>query len=334
MGNNLYFSLSSSLLLLITTINLLTLAHSKTYWEDIQVLKDLKNSLSPSSIIPGSCLSSWDFSVDPCDNAHTEKFTCGLRCDVVLSGSSRVTEITLDHAGYSGSLTSSSSWNLPYLETLDVSNNFLSNSVPDSLSNLTRLRRLSLSGNSFSGQIPSSIGSLYNIEELYLDHNEFEDRIPESFNGLTSLQRLEMQGNKLYGEFPNLGYVRNLYYLDVSDNFISGEVPGLLPAFMSLLPKLSALSMENNKFTGLIPTQYALKAVVPGSGISPFERLLLGGNYLLGPIPGPLLGLKPGSVNVNLVDNCLYRCPEIFFFCQGGGQKSLMECKSFTPVIP
>ncbi|KAK6924438.1 Leucine-rich repeat-containing N-terminal, plant-type [Dillenia turbinata] len=401
-----------------TTTNLFTLTHSKTYLEDIQVLKDLKNSLSPSSIIPGSCLSSWDFSVDPCDNAHTEKFTCGLRCDVVLSGSSRITEITLDQAGYSGSLSSSSSWNLPYLETLDVSNNFLSNSVPDSLSNLTRLRRLSLSGNSFSGKIPTSIGSLYNLEELYLDHNEFEDRIPGSFNGLTSLKRLELQGNKLYDEFPNLGYLINLYYLDVSDNFISGEVPvktlpwslveismrnnslegqvpyeevsnfgylqvldlshnklsgsipaslfshpslqqltlsfnqfsslqvpanmgfhseliavdlsdnqiqGLLPAFMALLPKLSALSMENNKFTGLIPTQYALKAAVPGSGIAPLERLLLGGNYLLGPIPGPLMGLKPGSVNVNLVDNCLYRCPEIFFFCQGGGQKSLME---------
>uniref|UniRef100_A0A2P2QT03 Uncharacterized protein n=1 Tax=Rhizophora mucronata TaxID=61149 RepID=A0A2P2QT03_RHIMU len=103
---------------------------------------------------------------------------------------------------------------------------------------------------------------------------------------------------------------------------------------MALMPKLSALSLENNKFTGMIPTQYAIKAVVPGSGVSPFARLLLGGNYLFGPLPGPLTELKSGSVNVTLNDNCFYRCPVIFFFCQGGDQKSAVECKSFSPFIP
>ena len=46
-----------------------------------------------------------------------------------------------------------------------------------------------------------------------------------------------------------------------------------------------ALSLENNKFTGMIPTQYAIKVVVPGTGVSPFVRLFLGGNYLFGVIP-------------------------------------------------
>ena len=45
-------------------------------------------------------------------------------------------------------------------------------------------------------------------------------------------------------------------------------------------------------------------------------------NYLCGPIPGPIMDLKPGSANVGCVDNCLYRCPGTFFICQGGNQKS------------
>lgn len=400
-------------------------AESKTYWGDIESLKDLKNTLEPGSVNPGSCLSSWDFSFDPCDNLFSERFTCGFRCDVVVSGLSRVTELSLDSAGYAGSL-SSSTWNLPYLQTLDVSNNYFSGNIPDSLSNLTRLSRLGLSMNSFSGEIPSSIGTLSNLRELYLDNNNLEGTIPPSFNSLVSLKRLELQSNKLNGYLPDLGSLTNLYYLDVSDNAVAGTLPaslpvslvqismrnnnlsgtltsesfknlmylqvvdlssneisgsvpfvlfelpslqqltlsfnrfssievpsyaslqsgliavdlsnnkleGFLPSFMAFMPKLSSLSLENNEFSGLIPTQYALKTVFPEIGVSPFARLLLGGNYLLGGIPRPLLGLKAESANVSLGDNCLYRCPLRFFFCQGGHQKSWEQCNRFTPVIP
>lgn len=422
------FSLSSTVLLIIVT-GLSLRAESKTYWEDVEVLKELKNGLDTGSVSPGSCVSSWDFTVDPCDSLFSERFTCGFRCDLVVSGTSRVTEISLDQAGYAGSL-SSTSWNLPYLETLDLSDNFFSGPIPDSFAaNLTHLRRLCLSRNSLSGQIPTSIGTLSELEELYLDNNSLQGGIPASMNNLVNLKRLELQSNRLAGEFPELSRSwKNLYFLDASDNAISGIIPpsfpsslvqismrnnclegtmipdsfrnmgylqvldlshnrlsgsvpaflfdgalpslqqlalsfnrftslkfpaslgtqseliavdlsnndlrGLLPSFMALMPKLSALSFENNKLTGMVPTMYALKAVVPGPGISPLVRLLLGGNYLFGPIPDSLMGLKPGSVNVRLVDNCFFRCPDIFFFCQGGDQKSLTECKSFAPVIP
>ncbi|KAK6245490.1 hypothetical protein SCA6_008580 [Theobroma cacao] len=412
------------LVFMITISKLLFAANSRTYPADIQVLKDLKHGVDHRSIAPGSCLSFWDFSLDPCDNIFTEHFTCGLRCDRIVSGYARVTEITIDPVGYSGSLTSTS-WNLPYLQTLDVSDNSFSGSIPDSLSNLTRLRRLGLSRNSLSGEIPVILGSLSHLEELYLDSNHLHGPIPSSFNNLTSLRRLEIQQNDISGEFPDLGSLKNLYFLDASDNNISGGVPatlptslvelsirnnklggnipdnienmrflqvldlshnilsgsilsvlfyhpsleqltlsynnfsylevpgdkglnsklialdlsynklrGYLPAFMASMPKLAALSLEHNKFTGMIPAQYALKAAVPRTNTSSFERLLLGGNYLFGPIPGPLLGLKPGSAQVSLADNCLYRCPDAFFFCQGGDQKSLVDCKSFGPAIP
>lgn len=415
----------SFLFLVISVAGLFFLGDSKTYWGDVEAMKELRKGVEPGSVNPGSCLSSWDFAVDPCESLFGESFTCGFRCDVVVSGDSRVTEISLDQAGYAGQL-SSGAWSLPYLETLDLSGNFFSGSVPGSLSNLTRLRRLGLSRNSFSGEIPSAIGFMYGLEELYLDGNGFEGAVPASFDGLASLKRLELQDNKLSGEFPDLGSLKNLYLLDASGNAISGGVPatfpsslveismrnnslegnipesiknfsflqvldlshnrlygsvpsflfhhptlqqltlsdnhfdsmevvptsmaagsqlialdlsnndlrGLLPSFLALMTKLSALSLENNKFTGMIPTQYALKAAAPGAGESPFERLMLGGNYLFGPIPAPLMQLKGDSARVRLVDNCLYRCPSSLSFCQGGVQKSLIECKRFGPMIP
>ncbi|XP_027361835.1 receptor-like protein kinase 5 [Abrus precatorius] len=414
-------SLCFPLFFIIAASGLLLGAESKTYWGDAEVLKQLNQGLDPGSVNAGSCVSSWDFTFDPCDNLLGDKFTCGFRCDVVVSGLSRVTELALDQAGYSGSL--SFTWNLPYLQTLDVSNNYFYGLIPESLSNLTRLRRLSFSSNSFSGEIPSSLGLLSNLEELYLDNNNLRGTIPESFNNLVNLKRLELQSNKLNGHLPYLGSLGSLYYLALSDNSVAGELPeslpvslvqisirnnnlsggltsenlknlmnlqvvdlssnqmsgsvpsvlfelpslqqltlsfnefssveapfygmgsqsgliavdlsnnrlgGILPSFMALMPKLSSLSLEKNELTGLIPTQFAVKTVFPENGVSPFDRLLLGGNYLLGGIPRPLLALKPDSANVSLVDNCLYRCPHSFFFCQGGQQKSFAQCKRFS----
>nr|POF15766.1 lrr receptor-like serine/threonine-protein kinase erl2 [Quercus suber] len=215
---------------------LLMLAFSQRYFlvdstidlANIKVLKDLKNGLNPKSIVPGSCLSSWDFSLDPCDHIFSNHFTCSFRCDRVVSGSFRVTEITLDLAGYSGSLTSTI-WSLPYLQTIEISNNSFLSSIPNSLSNLTRLRRLSLSRNSLSGLIPDSLSSLSQLHGLYLDNNELNGPIPLTLNKLVNLKRLEVQRNNLSGKIPNLGSLRNLYFFDARDNELSGKVPLTLP---------------------------------------------------------------------------------------------------------
>ncbi|XP_010550441.1 PREDICTED: probable LRR receptor-like serine/threonine-protein kinase At1g06840 [Tarenaya hassleriana] len=416
----------ASLFFLLLLSLALSSAESKTFWADVEALKEFKNSVHADSVSPGSCLSSWDFSLDPCDSLFGERFTCGFRCDLVISGSARVTELSLDQAGYSGSL-SSVSFNLPYLQTLDLTGNYFTGQLPDSLSHLTRLTRLALSRNSFSGSVPGSIGSITGLEEVLLDNNRLEGPVPANFNGISGLKRLEMQFNNLSGEFPDLGSLKNLSYLDASDNRISGRVPsslpeslvqismrnnfiggtipeslnllnslqvldlshnrlsgsipsfifthsslqqltlsfnrftsvqspwyspsglpsqliavdlsnneiqGILPLFMSLLPKLSALSLENNKISGMIPTQYVWKTVSPGSYFAPFERLLLGGNFLFGAIPGPLMELKPGSANVQLAGNCFFWCPTTLFFCQGRDQRPFMECRKFRGVIP
>nr|XP_023915957.1 uncharacterized protein LOC112027529 [Quercus suber] len=105
MCNGAFYDLSLLLLMLAFSQHFF-LVDSTTDPADIKALKDLKNGLNLKSIVLGSCLSSWDFLLGPCDHIFSNHFTCSLICGRVVSGSFRVTEITLDSTGYSGLLTS------------------------------------------------------------------------------------------------------------------------------------------------------------------------------------------------------------------------------------
>ena len=145
------------------------------------------------------------------------------------------------------------SWNIPYLDTLDRSNNFFSNPFPDSLPNLTHLQWLGLSMNSFFNKIPTLISSLTEPEELYLVNNKLEGKIPASFNNLVSLKRLELQSTKLTCKFPKLGSLKKFSFLDDSSNAISGKIPWVFPS------SLVQISMRNNSLEGtIIPERCSL----------------------------------------------------------------------------
>lgn len=235
-------------------------------------------------------------------------------------------ELLLDNNSLNGSVPTSFN-RLSTLKRLEIQQNSISGELPD-LSPLENLNYLDASDNRISGPIPSSLpGSLTQIS---MRNNLMEGTLPESFRNLTSLEVVDLSHNKLTGSIPSFifshqtlqqltlsfngfasidsphyyspsGLPSELISVDLSNN----QIRGPLPLFMGLLPKLSALSLENNGFSGMVPKQYVLRTVSPGgSGFSGFQRLLLGGNFLFGVVPGPLMALKPGSVNVQLAGNC------------------------------
>lgn len=244
------------------------LGGARTVAGDVEALKALKDSVDANSIKAGSCLSSWNFSVDPCDYAFGELFTCGLRCD-----GERVTEVTLDESGYNGTLPPEIS-QLSSLQILDLSSNAFHGPIPFSIGNLTALVRLVLSHNSFSGNIPASLASLSNLEQLSLDDNALDGPLPATFNNLTSLLRLELNGNNLSGRFPLLSALGKLNFLDGSDNRFSGSLPAALP------PSLVQLVLRNNVLSG------ELWLNLPE--LSMLQVVDLRHNELTGPLPSGL----------------------------------------------
>nr|GLL30752.1 receptor-like protein 12 [Ipomoea trifida] len=127
------------------------------------------------------------------------------------------------------------------LTHLDLSENYLNGSIPESLfTTLEKLEYLDLSENNFSGPLSPKIGKLSNLKELYLYYNSFQGEIPSSIGQLKNLQFLDISHNEFNSSIPSeLGHCTNLTYLDLRLNSLFGA----LPSSLSSLTKKSSLSV-------------------------------------------------------------------------------------------
>ncbi|MFN4256948.1 MAG: leucine-rich repeat domain-containing protein, partial [Saprospiraceae bacterium] len=128
--------------------------------------------------------------------------------------------------GLTGSLPN---LNLPYLESLFLSNNQLSGPIPD-------------------------LNQCSNLEWLWLGNNQLSGNIP-NFN-LPNLQYLGLNPNNLTGNIPDFGQCPNLMSLNLSDNDLSGNIPNFN------LPSLTALILGGNQLDGSIPDFLSLSSLV------------------------------------------------------------------------
>ncbi|KAL6276633.1 hypothetical protein ACE6H2_020234 [Prunus campanulata] len=173
------------------------------------------------------------------------------------------------------------SWlgNFSKLVNLNFAENHLNGSVPALFSNLTNLRTLYLDNNSLSGVVEfQMLQKLQNLEEFGFSNNDLEfvtERFPNIMDatvqqftilGLSScnlkefpyflrnqtkLERLEMGGNNIQGEVPDWLWnisKETLRLVDITDNFLSGEFPVVIP-WVNML----SLRLSNNNFRGPLP---------------------------------------------------------------------------------
>lgn len=272
----------------------LSLAQALTSPQDISALKAFKASIKPSSIPSWSCLASWDFTtVDPCAIPRRTHFICGVTCS---PDSTRVTQITLDPAAYSGQLNPLVS-QLTQLTILDLSDNHFFGSIPSSISSLHSLQSLTLKSNSFSGSIPDSVSSLKLLETLDLSHNSLSGPLPKTLNSLSGLRRLDLSYNKITGFLPKLPF--NLVELAVRGNSLSGYISkssfdgltqlevvelsenslyGTLGEWFFQLPSLQQVDLANNSIT-------RVEISKPPGGNSDLVAVNLGFNKIEGNAP-------------------------------------------------
>ncbi|CAL9225207.1 unnamed protein product, partial [Arabidopsis halleri] len=162
----------------------------------------------------------------------------GVSCDPKTGV---VVELNLVDYGLNGPLRSNSSlFRLQHLQSLNLADNNLLGTLPDSIGNLTYLKLLSLADCNLFGKIPSSLGSLSYLTDLDLSDNHFTSERPDSMGNINRLTDFQLM-------LLNLSSLTSIY-------LGSNQFEGMLPSNMSSLSKLEAFDISGNSFSGTIPS--------------------------------------------------------------------------------
>jgi Leucine rich repeat len=124
----------------------------------------------------------------------------------------------------------------------------LNGTLPSELYALSSLEVLSIVGGSLQGTIPSSLGKLTRLDLLQLGENLLTGSLPDSFSDLRKLQSLYMDYNGLTGSIPT---ILSVEYMSLSDNFLSGTIPGSVT-----FENLERVYLAFNLISGSIPESF------------------------------------------------------------------------------
>lgn len=226
----------------------------------------------------GNLYSSWNSPAQLTGWSAAGGDPCGAAWAGVTCSGTAVTSIKLSGMELNGTLGYELS-SLQALKTMDLSNNFLHDSIPYQLpSNLTYLN---LAKNNLSGNLPYSISTMVSLEYLNLSHNSLFQEIGELFGSLNSLSELDISFNNLTGSLPiSMGSLSKVSSLYMQNNQLSGTVDVLSNL------SLATLNIANNNFSGTIPQE-----------LSSIPNLIVGGNSFANMPASPPPTLTPPPKN-------------------------------------
>ncbi|GJP84356.1 hypothetical protein CLOP_g14417 [Closterium sp. NIES-67] len=169
----------------------------------------------------------------------------------------------------------------PMLTDLDVSSNNLTGPLPPtlwkSLEGAYMLGRLVFSNNSFSGSLSPAFAGIATLALFDAGNNNLSGLLPDlkSCPIATALNSIYLGNNSFSGSIPPGFVCKQLQYLDLRNNSLSGDLPDVLvglnsgqlknsttapaaaaaaaPAILKASPHLAQLNLSHNSFRGPIP---------------------------------------------------------------------------------
>ncbi|CAG8605504.1 4775_t:CDS:2, partial [Paraglomus brasilianum] len=232
--------------------------------EKLSSLKITGNSLAPSGAFPTSL-----FNLKNLATIRLELTALSNMPDTFDKLSS-LTSLQLIRNPSLGSTFPSSVASLS-LNTLAVSGQNIGGAIPDVIGNSvtlqSSLQSLDLSFNQFTGTVPASLLQLKSLTSLTLGRNQLSGPIPAL---PTTLTTLDLNTNTFSGSIPtSLTQITGLTFLSLQANLLTGPIP----TSITQLTKLTDLSLQSNKLSGGIPD---------GIGNMNILRLNLASNVLTG----------------------------------------------------
>lgn len=220
------------------------------------------------------------------------------------------------------------------LQSLDLSSNRISGTIPASWFNYPRFNQLSLASNDLSGTVPwkeETAFTFINLSNNRLSgplhdkpfsgytvifnvaNNEFSGTIPATFFQSTSklINTINLANNRLEGALPDdFSGLQNTVDINLSNNFLSGRIPTKL---FSSLSALQYIRLQNNKFNGTLSGAFQNRA---------YAIVNLANNSLSGSIP-PSFFSGSNFVSLDISGNSFTGCgpfePSVNLGCDFGG---------------
>ncbi|PKI38321.1 hypothetical protein CRG98_041279 [Punica granatum] len=209
------------------------------------------------------------------------------------------------------------------LAFLGLRHNSMRGELPKNLSNLCHLVALKLGRNDLTRDISAALGNPFSclqntLRYLDLEENKISGRLGDEIGYFKNLEYIGLSDNKLTGIPESIGQLSNLEFIDLSKNSIVGPIPESL----FQLSSLKQLDLKVNKLTGRIPENIgqlsnleyidlwgnSIEGPIPESlpQLSSLKCLDLGHNKLTGRIPKSI-GLLSNLVELDLSNNLLER---------------------------
>nr|GMC94454.1 receptor-like protein 12 [Ipomoea batatas] len=244
-----------------------------------------------------------------------------LSCTIPRNISAPLRYLDLSQNNIVGSIPESI-FQLPKLESLILSGNSeLVGSLPKLSWNCNQtLQVLDLSGTNISGELPNSISNLRSLKHFMLTDSSFSGFIPQSIGNLTLLKEMYFEANKFCGRVPStISSLNQLTSLGLSYNHFEGEIP-----WVFCIPSLLFLYLEGNQFTGSLP-EISCK--------SSLQMVGLDNNQLDGLIPHSISNLVD-TTDLNLASNNFNGTIPPCIFCIPSLLRLDLRQNKFTGNLP